>query len=530
MLAVVEPSIDTCADIRLGDYREVLHDVRADMMITSPPYNIGSKAPRQDGRRKQGGYDPKSFGAIRDYADNLPEDEYQHSQIEFLRWAADHLTPDGVLIYNHKPRKRAKRLIHPLRWAFCPEVEQRLVLVEEVWWDRGSTHNHDKSQLWGQTERLYVFRRVDGNYRFDTRILPPEFRSDVWRIPLTNKAGGHACPWPYEMCAAMVEAWSLPGDLVCDPYCGSGRAAAVALQLGRRFVGAEILEKYHALAAETAATPPPLPAAPPPPPRIRPAAPPPRPVVLSQPATPTPIATKVSRAQDQVAAAIAAATAAGVRWRWIGDALETAGLERLSQPDRALLERLAPEIAVRLRAPDLRRPRGAPRAARHRGRADRGHGARRRGDRHLAGRGRPRPRDHGARPARAALARDHQGRHARRAPADDLGDAPLDPHRGQPRLISVYDPDRRITYLFDVVTLGGCPAGLLERRVVGHNLLFDLAMLGAQGVRRRARSIRSRSRRCSCRPDNAASRMWPSSSSGSRCRRRCRSPTGPRRS
>ena len=72
------------------------------------------------------------------------------------------------------------------------------------------------------------------------------------------------------------------------------------------------------------------------------------------------------------------------------------------------------------------------------------------------------------------------GKRAVRQPEPD--DAPLDPFRGQPRLISIYDPARRTTFIFDVVKLGGCPAGLLERRVVGHNLLFDLAMLGAQGL------------------------------------------------
>jgi hypothetical protein len=71
---------------------------------------------------------------------------------------------------------------------------------------------------------------------------------------------------------------------------------------------------------------------------------------------------------------------------------------------------------------------------------------------------------------------------ARAAHQPDAGDAPLDLHRGQPRLISLYDPARRTTFIFDVVKLGGCPAGLLARRVVGHGLLFDLTMLGAQDL------------------------------------------------
>jgi DNA polymerase-1 len=70
-------------DVRLGDHREVLTDVHAQLIVTSPPYNIGSKAPRCDGMRKYGKYDRKSFGAIRDYPDDMPEPDYQDSQEGF---------------------------------------------------------------------------------------------------------------------------------------------------------------------------------------------------------------------------------------------------------------------------------------------------------------------------------------------------------------------------------------------------------------------------------------------------------------
>src|SRR6516162_8155214 len=89
--------------IHLGNYNDVLQDVRADLIFTSPPYNIGSKAPRQDGFRRSGKFDPKSYGAIHDYPDDLPESIYQQQQIDFFHWAASHITINGTLVYNHKP-------------------------------------------------------------------------------------------------------------------------------------------------------------------------------------------------------------------------------------------------------------------------------------------------------------------------------------------------------------------------------------------------------------------------------------------
>jgi hypothetical protein len=67
---------------------------------------------------------------------------------------------------------------------------------------------------------------------------------------------------------------------------------------------------------------------------------------------PAPISAKVSRSRkDPVAAAIAAAATVGVRWRWRGAELIWDGLDRLPDPDRALLEKMRPEIEDRLRDP-----------------------------------------------------------------------------------------------------------------------------------------------------------------------------------
>lgn len=103
-------------DIRHGGYQNMLKSESADLILTSPPYNIGSKSKKKTGGRRHGGYDSKSFEAIRGYKDSLAEDEYQQSQIQFLNWVATHLNQNGILAYNHKPRHKNRNLIHPMSW------------------------------------------------------------------------------------------------------------------------------------------------------------------------------------------------------------------------------------------------------------------------------------------------------------------------------------------------------------------------------------------------------------------------------
>ena len=228
-----------------GDYRKVLRGAKADLVVTSPPYNISSNSPAVTGRRRNGGYDPKSYRSITDYRDSMSEDDYQDWQLKFLYWCSEHLNAGGTLCYNHKPRRRRGAMIHPMQWIGQCEA---LTLMEEVIWDRGSTHNHGRGLMWPTTERVYVLRRTNDSYALDNyrdRELP--FRRDLWRIN-PQVAGAHNAPFPELLVEQCVRAFTVAGQTVCDPFAGSGTVAVVSQRLDRHFIGAEKLKKYWKLA------------------------------------------------------------------------------------------------------------------------------------------------------------------------------------------------------------------------------------------------------------------------------------------
>lgn len=58
----------------------------------------------------------------------------------------------------------------------------------------------------------------------------------------------HPAPFPYVMAANIISCCSKEGDIVYDPFMGSGTTALASVKLGRHFIGSEISEKYVLMA------------------------------------------------------------------------------------------------------------------------------------------------------------------------------------------------------------------------------------------------------------------------------------------
>jgi modification methylase len=226
--------------IRQADERKFLATVcNVDLVLTSPPYNIGSKAAKCLGDRRNGICDRKSWGAITGYADSLPEQHYQEWQHDFLERCASALRPGGVIAYNHKERHVRGELLRPETW-----FPDSLELFDRVIWNRGSTHNHCKAYAYLQHEFVYLLRRRGDHHFYSGAGL-----ASVLTIP-PDIYNPHNAPMPLLLPRLIIRKFSPADGLVCDPFLGSGTTALAASLEGRKFVGCERLRKYYRLACK----------------------------------------------------------------------------------------------------------------------------------------------------------------------------------------------------------------------------------------------------------------------------------------
>ena len=130
------------------------------------------------------------------------------------------------------------------------------------------TFNVDAIRVPSARELVYGDRRADARGRLpdDTWILRPQdlpegfaADDDTWYFPrvcgtFKERSGWHGCQMPEQLLGRIIRACSNEGELVLDPFGGSGTTLAVAKKLGRSFLGLELSEAYAARIAERLAT------------------------------------------------------------------------------------------------------------------------------------------------------------------------------------------------------------------------------------------------------------------------------------
>ena len=75
-------------------------------------------------------------------------------------------------------------------------------------------------------------------------------RTNIWRIPIgkNKETKGHPAPFPEQLANDHIISWSNEGDLIYDPFMGSGTTAKMALVNNRNFIGSEISAEYCQIA------------------------------------------------------------------------------------------------------------------------------------------------------------------------------------------------------------------------------------------------------------------------------------------
>ena len=227
----------------LGDCLEQMKNIESDSIsciVTSPPYNKKGLS----GKVRPGNQIWKKFNIDYNlYDDNLPESEYHTWMISILNEMSRIIKPDGSIFFNHKPRRHNNKSYLPTDFISKSDLN----LYQLIIWDRLSSPNIRKDILLPCTEHIYWLTK--SKPKVFKENLDREFHSEVWKIS-PDKNTKHPAPFPQKLVENCILLSTVEGDIVLDPFLGSGTTAISSKKLNRDFIGIEIDETYFKLTEE----------------------------------------------------------------------------------------------------------------------------------------------------------------------------------------------------------------------------------------------------------------------------------------
>ncbi len=211
------------------------------LMVTSPPYNVG-----------------------KEYDQDLSLDEYLGLLARVLTETHRVLEPGGRVAINvaNLGRKPYLALNHHVAGLLG---DLGFLLRGEIVWQKAK--GAGGSCAWGSWQSAknptlrdlheYVLVASKGSYR-RLRIGEDTIGRDdfleatvsTWTIPPASaRRIGHPAPFPVDLPRRLIELYTFKGDLVLDPFIGSGSAAVAAVEAGRHYIGYDTEQEYIDLAA-----------------------------------------------------------------------------------------------------------------------------------------------------------------------------------------------------------------------------------------------------------------------------------------
>jgi len=219
-----------------------LPDNSVHLMVTSPPYNVGKT-----------------------YDEDLTLAEYLAFLVRV--WAETYrvLVPGGRACVNIANLGRKPYI--PLHTFVARDmIELGFLMRGEIIWDKAASAS--ASTAWGSWQSAtnptlrdiheYILVFSKGSYRRDrvedrkdtiTKDEFLEFTKSVWTFPAESaRKIGHPAPFPIELPNRLIQLYTFEGEIVLDPFMGSGQTALAAIKSNRHFVGYELNSEYQNLA------------------------------------------------------------------------------------------------------------------------------------------------------------------------------------------------------------------------------------------------------------------------------------------
>jgi adenine-specific DNA-methyltransferase len=251
---------DNAVTLATADCLKFLKTLPSDsvqLAVTSPPYNIGKE------------YEQKQ----------TPLADYVRSQRKVIDELVRVVRNGGSICYQVGHYTNGQSQVVPLDMLLYPcfrrhERRSRLRLRNRIIW-HFEFGKHATHRFSGRHECVLWFTKGDDfTFNLDPLRVPQKYPGkkgyrgtnkgkpsgnpkgknpgDVWRIPNVKgmhiEKTSHPCQFPVELAQNLVLATTHEGDLVLDPYVGSGTAVAAAVLLGRRAAGCDIRADYVRLA------------------------------------------------------------------------------------------------------------------------------------------------------------------------------------------------------------------------------------------------------------------------------------------
>ena len=226
----------------------------AQLIVTSPPYNIGKS-----------------------YEKRVALEEYLSDQDRVISKCVERLQRSGSICWQVGNHVQDGAIV-PLDIALYPLFAKHgLILRNRIIWhfEHGL---HCSRRLSGRHETIMWFTWPGNDYVFDLDPIrvPQKYPGkryykgpkagqysanplgknpgDVWIIPNVKhnhvEKTDHPCQFPVELVERLVLALTRPGDLVIDPYIGSGSTAVAALLHERRVAGADVVPEFIDIARD----------------------------------------------------------------------------------------------------------------------------------------------------------------------------------------------------------------------------------------------------------------------------------------
>ena len=153
-------------------------------------------------------------------------------------------TPEGL-----KPKDL---LGIPWRLAFALQDDGWFLRADIIWNKPNAMPESVKDRPTRAHEYLFMFSKSERYYYDRKAVLDPNGRNrrTVWNIHTQGFSGAHFATFPPKLIEPCVMASTRPGDIVLDPFFGSGTVGVVAQETGRSYIGIELNPEYVQLAAE----------------------------------------------------------------------------------------------------------------------------------------------------------------------------------------------------------------------------------------------------------------------------------------